>query len=124
MPPLSGELQVGHEIGPFEMHAALRSEASDVVMIDTQQIGGVTGWMAAAALAQVYGVELSSHLFQEVSAHLLAVSPTGAWLEYMNVADPILAEPLRAIGGMIIASARAGIGLVRDDAAVARHRVA
>ena len=41
-----------------------------------------------------------------------------------NVADPILAAPLRPIGGMIIASARAGIGFVWDDAAVARYRVA
>jgi hypothetical protein len=42
----------------------------------------------------------------------------------MNVADPILAEPLRPVGGMITPSARPGIGLVWDDTAVARYRVA
>jgi mandelate racemase len=93
-------------------------------MIDAQQIGGVTGWMAAAALAQVYGTEVSSHLFQEVSAHLLALNPTSGWLEYMNVSDPILAEPPRTVGGMITPSARPGIGLVWNDTAVARYRVA
>jgi len=118
-------VQIGENFSSaFEMHTALRSDASDFVMIDAQQIGGVTGWMAAAALAQVYGAEMSSHLFQEVSAHLLALNPTCGWLEYMNVDDPILAEPLRPVGGMITPSARPGIGLVWGDTAVARYRVA
>lgn len=42
----------------------------------------------------------------------------------MNVADPILAEPLRLVGGMIAASERCGIGLIWDDTAVQKYRVA
>ena len=122
---VSTPVQIGENFSSaFEMHAALRCDASDFVMIDAQQIGGVTGWLAGSALAQVYGAEVSSHLFQEASAHLLAVSPTAAWLEYMNVADPILAEPLRPVGGMITAAQRPGIGLVWDDRAVQTYRVA
>ena len=51
------------------------SKASDLVMPDVQQMGGVTGWLRAAALAHAAGVPCSSHLFIEASAHLLAVTP-------------------------------------------------
>lgn len=121
---VSTPVQIGENFSSaFEMHAALRCGAADFAMADAQQIGGVTGWLAAAALAQTHGTELSSHLFQEVSAHLLAVSPTGAWLEYMNAADPILVEPLAVVGGMLSASMRPGIGIVWDDKAVQKYRV-
>jgi mandelate racemase len=115
-------IQIGENFaGPFEMQAALQAAASDLVMVDAQQIGGVTGWLRAAALAHAFGRELSSHLFQEVSAHLLAVSPTADWLEYMNVADPILREPLVPAGGTVTPADRPGIGLDWDDQAVRRY---
>ena len=41
------------------MHEALRLSASDFIMADAQRIGGVTGWLRAAALAQTLGRELS-----------------------------------------------------------------
>jgi mandelate racemase len=53
-------------------------------MADAVKIGGVTGWLRAAALAESAGLPLSSHLYPEISAHLLAVSPTGHWLEYVD----------------------------------------
>ena len=58
--------------------------ACDYVMPDLERIGGVTGWLRAAALAPAHGIEMSSHLFPEVSAHLLAVTPTCHWLEYVD----------------------------------------
>jgi mandelate racemase len=118
-------IQIGENFsGPFEMHEALRVNACDFVMADAQQIGGVSGWLRAAALAQVYGVELSSHFFQELSAHLLAATSTPGWLEYMNVADPVLAEPLAVVGGAITASPKPGVGIAWNEAAVRRYRVA
>jgi mandelate racemase len=42
---------------------------------------------------------LCSHLLPEISAHLLAVSPTSHWLEYVDWANPILEEPLRVEDG-------------------------
>lgn len=121
---VSTPIQIGENFsGLYEMHEALRQEASDFVMLDAQQIGGVTGWLPAAALAQTYGREVSSHLFQEVSAHLLATSGTGAWLEYMNVADPVLVEPLRPVDGTIAAREVPGLGLQWDEAAVRKYRL-
>jgi mandelate racemase len=53
-------------------------------MPDLMRIGGVTGWMEAAGMAAARGVEMSSHLLPEVSAHLLAATPTCHWLEYVD----------------------------------------
>ena len=65
-------IQIGENfMGPEQMAQALAAGACDYVMPDAQRIGGVTGWMRAAALAQGAGMEMSSHLFPEVSCHLL-----------------------------------------------------
>ena len=101
---------------------ALAAGACDYVMPDAQRIGGVTGWMRAAALAQGAGLEMSSHLFPEVSAHLLAATPTRHFLEYVDWADKILAEPLAIADGCAVVPAHPGNGLAWDAKAVERHR--
>ena len=105
------------------MEAALAAGACDYVMPDLERIGGVTGWLRAAALAQAHGVEMSSHLFPEVSAHLLAVTPTAHWLEYVDWAAPLLEEPLTVAGGEVQVPDRPGNGLAWDADAVARYRM-
>ena len=92
------------------METALMAKAADLVMPDLERIGGVTGWRRAAALAATYRIPMSSHLFPEVSAHLLAATPTAHWLEYVDWADKIVAEPLRIVDGHAIVPDRAGNG--------------
>ena len=117
-------IQIGENFnGVYEMELALSLKACDLVMPDPQQIGGVTGWLRAAALAQTAGVPCSSHIFIEVSAHLLTVTPTCHYIEYLDVAAPVLAEPLRPVDGMIQAPARPGIGLQWNEETVKRYRV-
>jgi len=115
-------IQLGENfMGPEQMAQALAAGACDYVMPDAQRIGGVTGWMRAAALAQAAGMEMSSHLFPEVSCHLLAATPTCHWLEYMNWADPILQEPLKVNKGFISIPDRPGIGMRWNEDAVKRY---
>lgn len=117
-------VQLGENLaGPRAMALALRHDASDLVMPDLERIGGVSGWQEAAALADVAELPLSSHLFPEVSAHLLAASPTVHWLEYVDWAEPILLEPLHAVDGHAQPPDRPGNGLAWNTAAVARHRI-
>jgi mandelate racemase len=122
---LATPVQIGENFnGPPAMAAAIESRACDYVMPDLERIGGVTGWQRAAAIASAAGIEMSSHIFPEVSAHLLAATPTCHWLEYVDWAAPILAEPLRISDGMALVPDRPGSGVSWDEDAVKRYRIA
>ena len=115
-------IQIGENfMGPEQMAQALAAGACDYVMPDAQRIGGVTGWMRAAALAQGAGLEMSSHLFPEASCHLLAVTPTCHWLEYVDWADPVLEEPAELKNGHVLIPQRPGIGMRWNEKAVRRY---
>src|SRR5262249_16489034 len=117
-------VQIGENFsGASAMARALAAEASDFVMPDLERIGGVSGWQRAAALAAVHGVEMSSHLFPEVSAHLLAATPTGHFLEYVDWADKIVQQPLQIVDGCAMVADQPGNGLAWDAAAVAHYRM-
>lgn len=117
-------IQMGENwCGVREMQLALDAGACDLVMPDVMKIGGVTGWMKAATLAELRGLPMSSHIFQEISAHLLAVTPTAHWLERMALADSILQEPLRFDRGAAIPSDRPGSGVAWKEDAVQRYLV-
>jgi len=117
-------LQTGENlVDTFELINALEARAMDYVMPDLQRIGGVTGWLRAAAITQAYGMETSSHLFPEYSAHLLAVTPTSHWLEYMDWATAIVAEPLQIEDGHAVIPDRPGSGITWNEDAVKRYAV-
>ena len=117
-------VQIGENFSqPQAMEEALAFGACDFVMPDLERIGGVTGWQRAAAIAAGRGIEMSSHLFPEVSAHLLAVTATAHWLEYVDWAAPILAEPLCIVDGCAQIPDRPGNGLSWNPEAVKRFRM-
>lgn len=121
---LATPVQIGENFSlPHGMAEAIRAQACDFVMPDLERIGGVTGWQRAAALAAANGLEMSSHLFPEMSAHLMSVTPTCHWLEYVDWADAILQEPLRIVDGNAIVSGRPGAGLAWNEEAVRRYRI-
>jgi mandelate racemase len=109
--------------GPHDMAKSIEAGASDYAMADAMKIGGVSGWLRAAALAESAGLPLSSHLFPEISAHLLSMSPTCHWLEYVDWANPILEEPLEIMEGYASVPSRPGIGMSWDEEAVRRYSV-
>jgi mandelate racemase len=114
-------IQIGENfMGPEQMAQAIAAGACEYVMPDVQRIGGVTGWMRAAALAQGAGMEMSSHLFPEASVHLLAVTPTRHWLEYVDWANPILDDPVQIHDGHAIVPARPGFGIKWNEKAVSK----
>jgi len=121
---LATPVQIGENFSlPEQMEEALAAKACDLVMPDLERIGGVTGWQRAASIAAEKGVPMSSHLFPEASAHLLAVTPTCHYLEYVDWANAILAEPLAIVGGAAVIPDRPGTGVVWDEKAVKRYRI-
>ncbi len=109
--------------GPQEMRKAIDAKASDLMMPDVMKIGGVSGWMQAAALADAYSIRISNHLFVEVSTHLLCASPTAHWLEYADWFNPILQTPLKIENGYAILDDRPGSGIEWNEETVARYLV-
>jgi len=109
--------------GPHDLQKSLEAGACDYGMPDAMKIGGVTGWLRAAALAEPSGLPLTSHVFPEVSAHLLAASPTAHCLEYLDHAGPILEKPIRIEEGQVHVPDGPGIGIEWDERAVERFLI-
>ncbi len=109
--------------GPHDMRKAIDAGACDYMMPDVMKIGGVTGWLRAAALGEAHGIRLSNHLFIEVSTHLLCATPTAHWLEYAEWFNPIIEQPLRIVNGCAVLDERPGSGVEWNESAVARYLV-
>ncbi|HEX7967696.1 MAG TPA: enolase C-terminal domain-like protein [Stellaceae bacterium] len=107
---------------PRAMADAIAAGASDYAMLDVMKIGGVTGWLRAASLAEAASLPVSSHIFVEASAHLLPVTPTAHWLEYLDIAGAVLAEPCQVVDGRVTAKGP-GLGLAWDEKAVERFKL-
>jgi mandelate racemase len=125
---LARELQVPVQIGenfsgPRHMQDALDAGACDYVMPDLERIGGVTGWQQAAAIAATRNVRMSSHLYSEMSAHLLAATPTAHYLEYVDWADKILQDPLTIKDGHAVVADGPGSGVFWNEKGIEAYRV-
>ena len=125
---LARELKVPIQIGenfslPAAMATAIEQKAADYVMPDLERIGGVTGWRQAAELAAANRIKMSSHLFPEASAHLLAATPTRHFLEYVDWANVLVQEPLVIANGRAMIPDRPGNGMIWNEDAVERYRI-
>jgi mandelate racemase len=107
---------------PRGFSEAIAANASDYIMPDLMKVGGVTGWLNVAAQAEAASIPMSSHLFAEASAHMLAVTSTAHWLEVLDFAGAILAHPIEIIDGTVTARGP-GLGLEWNEAAVAKYLV-
>jgi mandelate racemase len=108
--------------GPAGMARSLEAGASSLLMPDVMKIGGVTGWMRATALAAAAGIPVSSHLFIETSAHLLAANANRHWLEWLDIAAPVIAEGRPSlVDGVAKPCPGPGIGLQWHEDKVRRY---
>jgi mandelate racemase len=104
--------------GVTDMQHAIDAHASDYMMPDVMKICGVTGWLRAAALGHSRGIRLSNHLWPEISAQLLSVTPTAHWLEYADWWNPMLTQRLEIANGMTNIGAATGTGVEWDEQVV------
>lgn len=106
--------------GPADAARSIAARATDHAMPDAMKIGGVTGWMRTAALAEAAGLPVSSHIFPEISAHLLAATPTAHLLEHFDLAAAVLRAPIEVVDGCVAAPNAPGTGVAFDDEAAER----
>ena len=89
----------------------IEARAADVLMPDLAHCGGPTGFLRVAVQADGAGLPVSSHLYTEVSVHLLAVARSAALVEYMpGWWDDLYVEELDIANGFIRPPERAGTG--------------
>ena len=67
-----------------EFERVLNLRSSKYLMPDVGKIGGATQWLRAAKRAEIHGVKISSHLYPEISAHLLTSINNAHYLEYAD----------------------------------------
>ena len=119
---LKTPVQIGENIyGPRSFFDAVQAQAADLYMPDLMRIGGVTGWMRAAAIAGAAGHPMSSHLYPEVSAHLLRATEAADWLEWRDWGNPIIAQPFEVVDGHAVVPDRPGNGIEWNEAMVAKY---
>jgi mandelate racemase len=119
---LKTPVQLGENFyGPRALSQAIAMGAGDFVMPDLMRIGGVTGWLRAAAIAGAAGIPMSTHLYPEFAAHLMRVTESAHWLEWQDWADPILAQPFKLADGALVIPNRPGAGIDWNEEAVKRY---
>ncbi|MGH2380781.1 MAG: enolase C-terminal domain-like protein [Candidatus Limnocylindria bacterium] len=107
----------------------LRAEAVDILQADATRCLGATGWQAAAALAEAFGVGFSAHTAPALHAHLGCTAPRLDHVEYFH--DHVRIEGLLFDGvpGLVDGRlqpdhGRPGLGLEFKRRDAARWRVA
>jgi mandelate racemase len=115
-------VQLGENFyGPRDLMHAVDAKAGDYVMPDLMRIGGVSGWLRSVPIAAARGIEVSTHLYPEVAAHLMCITETAHWLEWQDWANPILAEPFEVRDGHLSIPDRPGSGIEWNEPAVGRY---
>jgi len=109
--------------GPESAQRAIDAWALDYIMPDVERIGGVTGWLRTAKIAESAKIPMSSHLFPEFSAHLLSVTRTRHWLEYTDWSAPLLAEPYKVEDGHVLIPDAPGVGIEWNEDTVEKYSI-
>jgi mandelate racemase len=120
---LKTPIQIGENFyGPRDLYCALQHKACDYVMPDFMRIGGITGWIRAAAISGVAGIPMSTHLYPEVAAHVMRVTETAHWLEWQDWANPILQRPYEIKDGFLHIPDVPGTGLEWEEKVIAANQ--
>jgi L-alanine-DL-glutamate epimerase-like enolase superfamily enzyme len=103
-----------------------------MVQPDIVKMGGITGLMQCAAVAQAHGVELVPHQTQPSIGHLANVHVVSTLMhaskpvelaDHWERADAVFDNPSRPVGGRFELTTRPGLGLVFDAAELKRRSI-
>jgi L-alanine-DL-glutamate epimerase-like enolase superfamily enzyme len=119
IPIAGGEMLFGLD----EFQAYLERDALAVVQPDVTRLGGLTGWLKVAVLAEQHHKPLSPHLLPEIGVHLACGLPGVTSVEFMPWLFPLYLKPPRLENGRLVPPPGAGLGLEINPEAVAKYQV-
>jgi len=105
-------IQLGENLWSLtEVERALNLGSSDYLMPDVAKIGGATQWLRAAKMAERHGIKVSSHLYPEISAHLMASISNAHYLEYADWTKLQFSGHQSPQNNQVMLSDTSGVGL-------------
>ena len=98
--------------------------AASFLQPDVGRCGGVTEFRKAAHLAEAWNLSLCSHLLQEVSVGLVASTPSGYMVEYMELLPPdVLTRDFPVVNGRMKVPDAPGHGVEFAERAIRKYAV-
>lgn len=117
---------------PADVLAMVRSGAADCLVVDLEQLGGISPARTCAQIADAAGVAILSGgrpslgIATAAMLHLAAATPSLSGANesaYHQIRDDVLVEPLTVVGGMMIVPEGPGLGIEVDRAKLDRYAV-
>ncbi len=104
-----------YHYGMIPFRHMLEHRSVDIVMVDLLRVGGLTGFMKVAHMAEIYNLPVVSHLATEVLAHAIAAAPNGLIVEHMPWTFGMFTEQPTVEDGMIVLPQSPGLGVEFDE---------
>jgi len=105
-------IQLGENLWSLtEVERALNLGSSDYLMPDVAKIGGATQWLRAAKMAERHRIMVSSHLYPEISAHLMASISNAHYLEYADWTKLQFSGHQAPQNNQVVITDKTGVGL-------------
>ena len=109
--------------GPDDAFKAMEEKICDFIMPDLMRICGISGWMQTASVAAAFRIRMSSHLFPEVSAQLMRVTPTAHLCEWTDWAEAMLVDPYKLKDGYVIIPDVPGTGIDFKEDILEKYKI-
>lgn len=108
----------------YEHRMAMEIGHVSFIQPDASNIGGITGWMKVATMAEGYNVPVCTHGMQELHVSLLAAIPNNAYLEVHSFPiDQYTKQPLVLKEGLAYAPETIGTGVEFDMNLLGQYKV-